>query len=460
MTWPSLTNAMRRERATATALLGMLIVGALLSLVADGGARPAGAISPDPGGSVRINQIQVVGTHNSYHLEAPPAEADLRRAAAPVLQLGLEYEHPALSTQFGSQAIRQIELDLHADPAGGYYSNPAIRPVAGEGPLPASDLAVMNQPGTKVLHAADVDYHSSCLTLVLCLQQVKAWSEAHPGHVPIAILLEYVDDPIPVVPSPPAIVPIPWDASTMPLVDAEILSVFSPSEIITPDDVRGPYASVNAGVLAGNWPTLANARGKVMFLMDNAGSKRTDYLAMHPGLVGAPVFTNANPGDPDAAFVERNDPTGANQAAIASLVSQGYVVRTRADADTVEARANQTATRDAAFASGAQWVSTDYPVPGSAQRYGSPYYASLPGGDVARCNPVTGPQGCVDSTLDLEAQVPPPSLPASTTSTSTTLPSSTTAPASAEPGATQPPRSAGPVSPAATAVRRTPRYTG
>lgn len=449
--------AVRRRAVSVTVAL----VVAVSLLGSASGSQAARAITPDPGGSVKINEIQVVGSHNSYHLEATPAESAIRQAAAPVLQLGLEYEHPALGVQFDSQAIRQIELDVHADPAGGYYSTPAIRPVAGEPALPASDLAILDQPGTKVLHAADVDYRSSCLSLVICLQQVKDWSDAHPNHVPIAILLEFVDDPIPVVPSPPAVVPIPWNTTTMPLVDTEIHSVFDNSRIITPDDLKGGYATVNAGALAGNWPTLADARGKVLFLMDNGGQKRLDYLSLHPGLAGAPIFTNSTPGADDAAFIERNDPTGANQAQIAALVNQGYVVRTRADADTIEARANQTTTRDAAFASGAQWVSTDYPVPGSASRYnGSPYYAALPSGTVARCNPVNGPQGCVNDQLDLEAQVAPPTS-TSTTTTSTTLPPEPTTTVPSAPTATTPRRTGvAPLATAAVPVAATPRYTG
>ncbi len=443
--------------------LAVLAAAAAAAVVAVAVMSPAQAIPPDPGGSVRLNQIQVVGSHNSYHLEAYPAESAIRSQFAPAYEIGLQYEHPALGVQFGSQAIRQIELDLHADPSGGYYAAPAIRPVVGEGPLPADELAIMDQPGTKVLHAADVDYRSNCLTLVICLQQVKAWSDAHPLHVPIAILLEFVDDPIPVVPSPPAIVPIPWNTSTMPAVDAEIASVFTPGDLITPDDVRGAYPSVNAGALAGNWPTLAASRGKVLFLMDNAGQKRTDYLTLHPGLQGAPIFTNASPGDADAAFVERNDPTGANQAQIASLVSQGYVVRTRADADTIQARANDVTQRDAAFASGAQWVSTDFPVPGSASRYdGSPYFAALPGGQVARCNPINAPQGCADDTLDFEPQVPAPQTPP-TTAPPISAPSASVPPLETPPSTvpvTTAPAGALPVTRAAVPVVAQPRFTG
>jgi hypothetical protein len=58
---------------------------------------------------------------------------------------------------------------------------------------------------------------------------------------------------------------------------------------------------------------------------------------------------------------------------IRDLVGRGYVVRTRADADTREARADDPTRRRLALASGAQWVSTDYPAPGIAARFGSRY---------------------------------------------------------------------------------------
>lgn len=361
----------------------------------------AASVGADPGVDdlVRLNQIQTVGSHNSYHMRSTQAEYEVREALAPAFNIGLDYEHPPLGVQFSSQRVRQIELDVFADPDGGLYSDPLIRSVADEGPLPPADKAVMDAPGIKVLHAQDVDYTSNCLTLVDCLEAVKTWSDAHPTHVPIAILVELKDDEIPVVPSPPAVQPIPWTSANIADIDAEIDSVFDSDRIIRPDDVRGSHASVNDGVLAGNWPTLAESRGKVLFLMDN-DAKRSDYLAAYPGLTGANIFTNAPPGADDAAFVKMNDPTGSNTERIAELVAQGYVVRTRADGDTIEARANDTTKRDAAFASGAQWVSTDYPGRGSADYLGSSYFVELPSGTTARCNPVNAPQGCVDAPLD------------------------------------------------------------
>jgi hypothetical protein len=70
-------------------------------------------------------------------------------------------------------------------------------------------------------------------------------------------------------------------------------------------------------------------------------------------------------------------------------VKAGLIVRTRADADTAEARRNDRSRQQAAFASGAQYVSTDYMQPDP--RFG-PYEAHLPGGGRARLDPLSKPK--------------------------------------------------------------------
>ena len=437
-----------------------VVTMALIALTTTGLLTTVGAGAAGVDDTVKLNQIQMVGSHNSYHLRASQAEYEVRQQVAPVFNPPLDYEHPALGVQFSSQRIRQIELDLFADPTGGRYSTPLIRDYAKEGPLPPADKAVMDAPGIKVLHAQDVDYRSNCLSLVRCLGAVKTWSDAHPTHAPIAILLELKDEAIPVVPSPPAVTPIPWTSANIASIDNEINSVFAPSDIVRPDDVRGSYGTVNAGALAGNWPTLAQSRGKVLFLMDNS-SKRADYLHAFPGLHGADIFTNAQPGDPDAAFVEMNDPTGPNTAKIQDLVRSGYVVRTRADGDTVEARNNDTSTRDAAFASGAQWVSTDFAGAGSAAYLGSNYSVELPSGTTARCDPVNAPRDCVDGPLDTVPvePLPPGSLGTPWVTTPVSTPPADAGSGNSAGGGAGPPSSGAGATPA-TPVSANPSYTG
>lgn len=65
-----------------------------------------------------------------------------------------------------------------------------------------------------------------------------------------------------------------------------------------------------------------------------------------------------------------------------------------------EARSGSTGRLKAALDSGAQMISTDFPVIGLSARHGSDYTAELPGGATVRCNPVNAPTGCRDQTLE------------------------------------------------------------
>jgi calcium-dependent phosphoinositide phospholipase C len=360
-----------------------VVLAAVAALV--GSSSAGAALAPSRhGGGVRLNQIQVVGSHNSYHDEATPAEEYLRGLVDPEGEKALEYDHAPLRTQLRKQHVRQIELDVWADPEGGRYAEPLLRTVTQGGPLDP----VMKQPGTKVFHIQEIDYHSNCLTLVRCLRAVKSWSDRTPDHLPVAIQIEFKDTPLPLEGLPAVFPdPLPWTTERMDGVDAEIRSVFRERDLITPDDVRGSAPTLESAVLTKGWPTLASSRGKVLFLMDNDGAYRTSYLAGHPSLAGRVLFTNSTPGQPDAAFVKENDPV-TDQARIQSEVRAGYLVRTRADADTVQARTGDTTMRDAAFTSGAQYVSTDYPVASLSERFGTGYAVRIPGDRIARCTPV------------------------------------------------------------------------
>jgi len=242
------------------------------------------------------------------------------------------------------------------------------------------------KPGFKVMHMQDVDYRSNCQPFIACLQQVRDWSHAHPQHIPIFILIETKQG------SPKDLKltePEHFTSATFDALDAEIRSVFLPSEMIVPDDVRGSYETLNQAVLAGNWPTLASVRGKVVFLMDQRPVGPI-YLAGHPSLRGRVLFTNAEAGEPDAAFIERNDGPAAS---ITALVRKGYLIRTRTDSDTKEARINNTTRRDAMITSGAQILSTDYPV-NEPSRWEGHFTVAFTGDVVARCNPVNAPAEC------------------------------------------------------------------
>jgi hypothetical protein len=356
--------------------------------------QPAGQ-NADPDASVRINQIQVIGTHNSYHAGLLPGIAKLMQQKYPEAFATLDYKHADLATQF-DYGIRQIELDIYADSKGGRYAHPVGQTMVQQASLPTDPWpyadGMMQKPGFKVMHLQDIDYVSTCQPFVACLQMVREWSKAHPNHVPIFILIETKLD----IPSKeiPFTVPEPFTAATFDALDAEIRSVFPANEMIVPDQVRGKHRTLEEAIRSDGWPTLAQARGKVIFLMqvERIGPI---YLKGHPGLRGRVLFTNAAPGHPDAAFVDEN---AGDAATITSLVSQGYLVRAQADSDTVEARANDSSRRERALSSGTQIVSTDYPQFEPARWSG--YTVTLPHGLPARCNPLIAPASCVDSMLE------------------------------------------------------------
>jgi hypothetical protein len=344
---------------------------------------------------VHLNQIQVIGSHNSYHAGFAPSERKYLEMKNPKALRSLDYHHAPLADQL-SGGVRQVEIDVFADPHGGRFAQPAIvRGVAAAG-LPADPdfdpRHEMDKPGFKVMHVQDLDERSTCHTFVACLRDVRAWSQAHPRHIPIFILVETKEDTPRDMPN--AVKAEQFSPALFDALDAEIRAVFQPNEIITPDEVRGKASTLVEAVHAGNWPTLAKARGRVIFLMDQQHSGAV-YTQGHPSLKGRILFTNAIPGAPDAAFVEQND---GSLEEINALVKKGYLVRTRTDESTEQARTNDTTRRDLALSSGAQMVSTDYPL--SEPSPWTKYSVGLPHGLVARCNLVNKPSGCVDSLLE------------------------------------------------------------
>ena len=108
------------------------------------------------------------------------------------------------------------------------------------------DDPVMRTPGFKVLHQPGVDTNSTCLTLKACLTLVREWSDAHPGHVPIAVYLEAQD--------------AAFGPDRLARLEAEIRSVIPRRQLLTPDDVRGDAATPGDAVRErGGRPSTASA---------------------------------------------------------------------------------------------------------------------------------------------------------------------------------------------------------
>ena len=311
--------------------------------------------------SQQINQIQVLGSHNSYHTGIDPALFSYLRAKYGARMDGLEYSHLPIERQL-DMGLRALEIDVVYDPKGGLYAHPMGLQIEKENNLdgpPYDPHGLMLKPGLKVIHVPDIDFRSNVYTLQQELALLKAWSNAHPNHLPIPITMNAKDDGLK---QPGFVEPLKFDKAAFDAWDAELLQGLGRNKLITPDDVRGMFPTLEAAVLAHAWPKLSQARGKFFFVLDETGKKLETYVEDHPSLKGRVMFVNQQEGHAEAAFRIVNDPT-QDWGYIQYLVRSGYYVRTRADADTVEARKADYSRLRMALISGAQVVSTDYYVP-------------------------------------------------------------------------------------------------
>lgn len=332
----------------------------------------------EPDNKTRINQIQVIGSHNSYKKAIDPAlfKYFLSRDSASASKI--DYEHISFADQL-DLGLCNLEIDVYADEKGGKYAHPKGLDMV-KNQAPYDPEGEMEKPGFKVLHIPDLDFRSQGLTLADCLHQLRTWSEAHPNHHPVFITLEAKDEGLKL---PGFTVPEKFTEKTFEELDESLINNLGKENILTPDMVRGKHGTLNDAVTHNDWPTLEQAKGKFLFILDDKKSKRDLYIAGHPSLKGRILFADAEPGTPEAAMMIRNNPKDPE---IPELVKKGYIIRTRADADTQQARRNDKSDFIVAEKSGAQIITTDYYR--KSTHFKSDYVVSFPGDKYFRLDPV------------------------------------------------------------------------
>lgn len=355
--------------------------------------------------NIRINQLQVVGTHNSYAQPADPKVLDL---VTPIingmmqkyssmmseeqkakfkeyhpygmdLKEGLNYNHPDFTEQLNAN-LRGLEIDVYYDPEGSRFSHPATYEVLktkGVTDLASFSTKGMDQPGFKVLHMADIDFRTHYPTLKDALTALKTWSDQHPGHSPIFMMIEAKDSGFPILENSTKV--LPFDKKAYDDLDGEIVKYLGKDKIITPKEVQGKYHTLKEAVTHNNWPKLNDSKGKFIFMLlpGSAGtlsSKNNPYL-IDGSLEERVMFLSSEPDDSFAGFILRDNAI-VRQKEIQNLVKQGFMVRTRSDIETYEAKTNDFTRSKAAFNSGAQVISTDFFRPGNT--YGTPYFVQPP----------------------------------------------------------------------------------
>ena len=336
------------------------------------------------GEALRLHQIQAIGSHNSYHVAPPAGLLDTLKtfnkdAAA------WNYTHPPLADQLDA-GLRQFELDVFSDTKGGLFASPLgikLASLRGAKVPPFDPRGDLKKPGFKVLHVPDIDCWSTVPTLKAALTEMRDWSDRHPRHLPLMILVECKDRPHPPLPTRPE----PFTRERLLELEQEILAVIPVARLLRPDDVRGQAATLREAVLGKGWPELDALRGKFLFCLDNTDAIRDRYLEGNPALEGRLLFASAPSAEhPAAGWFKRNDPVRDHDGILA-LVKAGFLVRTRADT-----RQPDPAMKEKAFTSGAQWISTDH--------FAGPAPVAFEGGKTFRPNPVAEVPGNAPAVLE------------------------------------------------------------
>ncbi len=304
---------------------------------------------------IRMNQIQIVATHNSYHI-APEWEDPLPES---------NYTQPLILDQLDTFKVRQLELDI--------WEN---------------EENVFN-----CYHGIFADEGSRCRNIVDCLTVAKGWSDKNPAHVPLIFIIEIkalygadYNDLEGVLTS-----------GFFDRLHTMFTDVFPADRIITPDTVRGSGETLAGTLMERGWPTLGESRGKIMIVLNTTSDRiaiKNAYVQKYPGLKGALMFAKDGPDDGWGSVVELNN-VERDQDAIEAAVAKNYLIRSAADAITWD---------DAQIAklapltptTGVNWINTDFLT---AQPRGD-YVFMWPSEYPVRCNPVNAPDGCEDWMLE------------------------------------------------------------
>ena len=182
-----------------------------------GGAAP---ILVYEGVSNRLDDYQIFGTHNSYHIKSFVAiDSSWRYTQLPVID----------QLEMG---MRSLEFDVHYGRGCGCWS---------------------------VYHIGVLDSSTTEQCLFSALFRLVAWSAKNPSHFPIYVMLEPK---------------YKWDFfgacddGAIQTLQECIAAAVPRNMLIAPADVRGNYSTVAEAIAGRGLPTVDSARGKILFVLD------------------------------------------------------------------------------------------------------------------------------------------------------------------------------------------------
>lgn len=296
------------------------------------------AFNLEENASTPLNEIQFLGTHNSYKNRANFVSKIVNWFTAVLIDQSspdtYSYIFEPLSTQL-DQGVRSFELDLLAKEDNQFLCS----------------------------HHALFDDSSHCLDFPLALQELKKWSDANPGHMPVTVLVELKD----------WLLPLPsnqeFNSETMRALDQLLQDALGDS-LYRPADMMDNHTNLQEALDAEGWPTLSELRGKILFIL-HPNKISEEYItsdstmqsqSLFPMLESTPELLQSKtagtelPWQKNAVIFMLNSPNSQFEE-IKQWKEAGFMVRTRSDSypDFDPAVAQK------AVDSGANIISTDRP---------------------------------------------------------------------------------------------------
>jgi hypothetical protein len=327
-----------------------------------------------------LNEVQVIGSHNSYRRLPPESVLAASETLQPGLRRKLEYGHPPLAEQL-DLGLRLLEIDVFADPEGGRYAAPASNGVLGADEPPPFNPSRARLPGFKVFHIQDFDVYSNCLSLEDCLEELLTWSNTNPGHDLVTVTINVKEE----TPALPGITrALQFQPADLDAIDALLLETFGTEKLLRPDDVRKRAPTLRQAIETQGWPNHSMARGRFLFVLDAADPTPAErYRQGHPSLRDRVMFATYPETSDEAAIFVIWDIFGHEQR-VRDLVQRGFIVRAAADIGTAEARALDYGRFGAVLSTGAQLIATDF-YPGHRSPVKTSYEIAFPGSRFTRC---------------------------------------------------------------------------
>ncbi len=281
---------------------------------------------------IKFNEMSFLATHNSYQTSAINETKNLYGKLSDLTfgiydDSAIEFKSETLTDQLNC-GLRSFEIDIETFDRDGEIS-------------------------FTCMHSPYFEMSTSCYDFSLMLKEIAMWSDNNPDHLPITVIIEP-------------------KSSFLPLKDMKYFNVDYAvaldetlrdglgEKLFTPADMLRDYESFGEMRAADDWCKVKDMLGKVLFLL-HEGKVTEDYIALDPSIRSQAMFPMLREEDADrdcTSFILCNDPESLLEIEDEVITEKKIMVRTRADkfGQITDER------REDAFASGANIISTDYPV--------------------------------------------------------------------------------------------------